>query len=211
MSVNSFNASNPPLTTKGDLYGFSTVPARVAVGTNGQVLTADSTNANGVAWATPAGGGSLTLLSTTTCSGTTTSITSINGTYKNLYIEIENMDAASDFSPNIRLNGSSTLHYYNKSRTTSGTFFNTQNSQLNYFDNTFDNATTNFLSLTVFNYASTTTLKTFSYQAGFTDLGPTPFGSVGGGYFNSSSAITSIDVVSNISLTAGTIRIYGVN
>jgi hypothetical protein len=57
MSVNSFNASNPPLTTKGDLYGFSTVPARVAVGTNGQVLTADSTATNGVAWATAASGG----------------------------------------------------------------------------------------------------------------------------------------------------------
>ena len=56
MSVNSFNASNPPLTTKGDLYGFSTVPARVAVGTNGQVLTADSTATNGVAWATAAAG-----------------------------------------------------------------------------------------------------------------------------------------------------------
>jgi len=54
MSVNSFNASNPPLTTKGDLYGFSTVPARVAVGTNGQVLTADSTIATGVKWATAA-------------------------------------------------------------------------------------------------------------------------------------------------------------
>lgn len=58
MSVNSFNASNPPLTTKGDLYGFSTVPARVAVGTNGQVLTADSTATNGVAWATASAGAS---------------------------------------------------------------------------------------------------------------------------------------------------------
>lgn len=64
MSVNSFNASNPPLTTKGDLYGFSTVPARVAVGTNGQVLTADSTNANGVAWATPSSGLTWSLLNT---------------------------------------------------------------------------------------------------------------------------------------------------
>jgi hypothetical protein len=47
--------SGSPLTTKGDLYGYSTTSARVAVGTNGQVLTADSTAATGVAWATAAG------------------------------------------------------------------------------------------------------------------------------------------------------------
>jgi hypothetical protein len=45
-----------PLTTKGDVWGYSTTNARVPVGTNGQVLTADSTNANGVAWATAASG-----------------------------------------------------------------------------------------------------------------------------------------------------------
>lgn len=40
-----------PLTTKGDLYGYDTADARVPVGTNGQVLTADSSDAQGVAWA----------------------------------------------------------------------------------------------------------------------------------------------------------------
>jgi len=45
-----------PLTTKGDVYGFSTVDARIPVGTNDQVLTADSTQALGVKWATPATG-----------------------------------------------------------------------------------------------------------------------------------------------------------
>lgn len=40
-----------PLTTKGDLYGFDTADARIPVGTNGQVLTADSTTALGVKWA----------------------------------------------------------------------------------------------------------------------------------------------------------------
>jgi len=40
-----------PLTTKGDLYGFSTLDARIPIGTNNQVLTADSTQALGLKWA----------------------------------------------------------------------------------------------------------------------------------------------------------------
>ena len=47
-----------PLTTKGDLLGRSdTTTTRLPVGTNGQVLTADSTQALGIRWATPTGGG----------------------------------------------------------------------------------------------------------------------------------------------------------
>jgi hypothetical protein len=45
-----------PLTTKGDLYTFSTVDARLGVGTNGHVLTADSVEATGLKWAAPASG-----------------------------------------------------------------------------------------------------------------------------------------------------------
>lgn len=74
-----------PLTTKGDLFGYSTTNARIPVGANATVLTADSTEALGVKWATPAAGGGLTLLSTTTLSGTSTTISSINQTYKNLH------------------------------------------------------------------------------------------------------------------------------
>ncbi len=43
-----------PLTTKGDLYGFSTSDARVPIGTNGHVLTADSTQSLGLKWAAAA-------------------------------------------------------------------------------------------------------------------------------------------------------------
>lgn len=46
-----FNALSP-LTTKGDVLGYSTVNARVPVGTDGQVLTADSAQTLGVKWAT---------------------------------------------------------------------------------------------------------------------------------------------------------------
>lgn len=49
-------AYTSPLTTKGDLYGYGAAPGRLPVGTNGQVLTADSAQALGVKWATPTGG-----------------------------------------------------------------------------------------------------------------------------------------------------------
>jgi hypothetical protein len=43
-----------PLTTKGDLLAYSTSAVRLGVGSNGTVLTADSAEATGVKWATPA-------------------------------------------------------------------------------------------------------------------------------------------------------------
>jgi hypothetical protein len=44
--------STSPLTTKGDLWGFGTSDARLAVGTDGQCLVADSSNALGMKWGT---------------------------------------------------------------------------------------------------------------------------------------------------------------
>ena len=43
-----------PLTTKGDIFTFSTVDARLGVGANGTVLTADSAETTGLKWAAPA-------------------------------------------------------------------------------------------------------------------------------------------------------------
>ncbi len=74
------------VTTKGDILaatGSGTI-VRQGVGTNGQVLTADSAEADGIKWATPSSGG-MTLLSTTTMSGTSVTISSIDQNYTNLY------------------------------------------------------------------------------------------------------------------------------
>lgn len=54
--VRKTSGATSPLTTKGDIWGYSTVDARVPVGTNGQVLTADSGQSLGVRWATPTSG-----------------------------------------------------------------------------------------------------------------------------------------------------------
>ncbi len=48
-------AGASPLTTKGDLYGFSTVDARLPVGADGETVLADSSEALGVKWGTPVG------------------------------------------------------------------------------------------------------------------------------------------------------------
>ena len=70
-----------PLTTKGDLYGFSTLDARIPIGTNNQVLTADSAQALGLKWATPAGGGKvLQVVSATTTTATTIATTTLTDT-----------------------------------------------------------------------------------------------------------------------------------
>ena len=68
-----------PLTTKGDVYTFSTVNARLPVGTDGQVLTADSTQTTGIKWATPSAGGSGGSLMSFVLEGATVPYTSING------------------------------------------------------------------------------------------------------------------------------------
>jgi len=72
-----------PLTTKGDLFTFTTVDARLGVGTNGQILVADSAEATGLKWATPAAGAAVygkTLSQGANKSTTSTSYVAIDST-----------------------------------------------------------------------------------------------------------------------------------
>jgi predicted secreted protein len=105
----SLKALNPE-TTLGDIsYRSSTANTntRLAIGSTGQILTV----AGGVpSWASPASSGGMTLLSTTSLSGASTTI-SIGTGYKNLQINVEKTNTTANDQYFFRFNGDSGSNY----------------------------------------------------------------------------------------------------
>jgi hypothetical protein len=102
-----------PMTTTGDtIYSSSgSTPARLGIGTAGQVLQVNS-GATAPEWATPAGGGGMTLLETLTLSGTSVVSSSIAGTYKDLQIIVRNYKPTGNGAGlTIRFNGDTGTNY----------------------------------------------------------------------------------------------------
>ncbi len=109
---------NTIVDAKGDLISATAAdtPARLAVGANDTVLTADSTTATGLKWATPASGG-MTLLSTTTLSGTSTTVSITPTGYNYLYFTINKIGFTGGATElRIRLNGTTTANYVYNNR-----------------------------------------------------------------------------------------------
>jgi hypothetical protein len=196
------------VTTAGDIiYRNATVPVRLGIGTTGQVLRVNS-GATAPEWATPASGGGMTLLSTTTLSGTSTAITGISGAYNNLFVVLSGVTGST--AGEFRLNGDTTgiyaANFFSYSTTVTQAI---NNSTLRW--NSGASVTGNIIqAYTIYNYASTSTIKSVSQVGGFMDT-TTGYSNSANGFKNTTSAITSITVTSDgAAFTAGTVLIYGV-
>jgi len=224
-----------PLTTKGDLYGFSTSDQRIPIGANNTVLTADSTESLGLKWATASSGG-MTLISETVASALSSLSFSSLGSHKQLilaYAGIRHSTTGSTFG--IRLNNNSSANVYVTQQiggSHTGSFSgnaqgDSQDSLLNgnqaswpFGENvTFSGVQTDCHGYIVIdNYASSTRTKTFTAVFGYYDntAGAYKFKNFVG-YFNSTTAITSLDIFRNSGSATFTnqgntsIRLYGVS
>jgi hypothetical protein len=212
--------SSSPLTTKGDIYGYSTTNARIPVGSNNQVLTADSTQTLGVKWATPATG-SMTLLSTTTLSGTTTTISSISQSYSKLYLSVYGVTNATASPLSIWPNNSTSTTGEICIRgvagtptwaaTTSGALYLVGQTSAQYL---IPNNASNGFSVYIDAYTTSNADKPFQMYGEYPDNADgNPLPTMGAGGIKQTAAITSLvfSCQSTGSFTGGTVLVYGVN
>jgi hypothetical protein len=233
-SVDTTTKALNPSTTLGDIeYRSSTTDTntRLAIGTTGQVLTVSG----GVpAWATASAGGLTLIQETVANADSSISFTSISGTYKQLLLMwsgIHHSTTGSTFA--IRFNNDSTTQYRGNGFSGLGTTviarsMNEVSVILSGSPNLAPfgkdaNLGTDFNlaavgTLLVDNYASTTKVKTFFSQFGYYDNGASHYSSGQiNGTFNTTTAITSIDIVrltgsATFTNTAdSSIRLYGVS
>jgi hypothetical protein len=193
---------------KGQLTAGSgtNLSSTLGVGANDTVLMADSTAATGLKWATPAAGG-MTLLSTTSLSGTTTTVSSINQTYTNLMIVINNPYQTTGNSMWIRPNNVSSI-----GRLT-GTLGNSTSADYQEDIQTMPLGTgSDVLNTTVIlinQYANSTYSKPTTYYG----AARSSYGYVYnyGGVLSIAAAITSLSFTANSgSFSGGQVLIYGV-
>ena len=201
------------LTTTGDVIYASgaNTPARLGIGTTGQVL---QVSGGLPAWGSIAAGGQ-TLISTTTLSGTTANISSIPGTYNDLQLIIINARTTANGDDLwLRVNGATGSNYIWQTLNTAATSAATFSAQRWIFGSSVSNSVfSNLASVTFPNYANATTWK-FAVGYGISVNGTTTTSGVPDrwqGAYNSTAAITSINVTSSSGGTlSGTAYLYGI-
>jgi len=206
--------NNTLTSTTGDVIYASAAntPARLGIGSTSQVLTV----AGGIpSWATPTASG-MTLLSTTTLSGTSTSVGVTATGYKNLVAYIYGINIASgNFNCGVRINSITSLYLNMNSSATPSTLrnfgYDTDIIELNQVGNvSFSTNGLNAFTLTFFD-CNSTLKKNVRVNGSFVNMNSdNTVVDNRVSVLSATSAITNISVVSPSSLTAGTIEIYGV-
>jgi hypothetical protein len=202
---------------KGDIIAAtaSDTVARLAVGSNDTVLTADSSTATGLKWATPAAGG-MTLLSTTTLSGASTTISSIDQSYVNLVVFVFGVTNATS-NGRFKCLPNNTSNITTSFQAEQNATVTTQFNEFIWLNSTnYSNLRTdanNFRTITISNYANTTARKAFSVDGGYVDDNSSNRPFFSSGFITTNSAITSLvfsvtDPGGNLS--GGTVLVYGV-
>ena len=204
------------VTTAGDLiYGTGAdAVARLGIGTASQVLAVNS-GATAPEWITPSAGG-MTLLSTTSLSGSSTTISSINQTYTDLKIVAYGVNANTGSILRIAPNGTTNIAHhtwyadYGGSVSTNWQMSDTGyiNLNSNTGNNTSGNAN-NAWEIRISNYSSTAFRKQLLVNGTFDYAGNIkPAFWMGG--INTTSAISSLVFSVSAGTFTGTVLVYGV-
>lgn len=205
---------------KGDLIagtGADTY-ARLAVGANNTVLTADSTTATGLKWATPASGGlkSMTLLNSGGTALTGAATVTVSG-ISNQQALLVVFDAASSASASaligLRINGITTNNYYwyGMSFTLSDTNAASGPDSAYYVGQMSSNANSNIRAAAIILGTNQSGIMPITVNGmGTVAAGTGQQGYATNGYFDAAAAVTSVSAFSySGNFDAGTLYVYG--
>lgn len=209
-SADAAGMTNPMTTTGDTIYSSSgSTPARLSIGSTGQVLTVSG----GLpAWSTPAAGGQIQLASGS-LTGSSVTLSSISSAYRDLKLVVTNFRPSGDLKLMMRFNGATTGYKSTPGTFSAGiTFADTEMFISTSADG--GGASQALIVVEIPEYANTVAWKTMTYTSLVNNETTNTNGSweQNAGCYKSTSAISSITLLPQAAgtFTTGDYVLYGV-